>query len=421
MAANAAKSIMSKYKKNYNGNGPETLVSVDDTDVEDDQMELGKTGEERNIDIREYVGTKKRKKKQIEVRSSGESGSEQEVRSVNLDELKVILKFKEDGGIQKVSPIVLTKELRRVVGEIKIAKVLNNGDLMIVCNSEEQRKKMLKIKVMCKQEVVSSKIVGQRQWVSGVISGVPLGVSMEELKSNINGGKIVGARRLLMNREGNRMESLSVEIRFDGAILPDKVKLGFISYSVRPFVPPPLRCYNCQKYGHVAMVCKAKKRCARCGGEHDYGKCEGAGPKCCNCGGDHSVAYGGCEVRKRVIEVQNERAKRNITYAEAVKVVDTRNKEKEREREVQKERRSEETSEMEGRITEETMIVSKVNFLLFIAEVINCTAQTEKKTAKIQIIVKAAERFLGVKDITWVMVRDGLINETQSSQEAWFG
>lgn len=169
------------------------------------------------------------------------------------------------------------------------------------------------------------------------------------------------------------------------------------------------------------MVCKAKKRCARCGGEHDYGKCEGAGPKCCNCGGDHSVAYGGCEVRKRVIEVQNERAKRNITYAEAVKVVDTRNKEKEREREVQKERRSEETSEMEGRITEETMIVSKVNFLLFIAEVINCTAQTEKKTAKIQIIVKAAERFLGVKDITWVMVRDGLINETQSSQEAWFG
>lgn len=176
-----------------------------------------------------------------------------------MDELKVILKFKEDGGIQKVSPIVLTKELRRVVGEIKIAKVLNNGDLMIVCNSEEQRKKMLKIKVMCKQEVVSSKIVGQRQWVSGVISGVPLGVSMEELKSNISGGKIVGARRLLMNREGNRMESLSVEIRFDGAILPDKVKLGFISYSVRPFVPPPLRCYNCQKYGHVAMVCNAKK------------------------------------------------------------------------------------------------------------------------------------------------------------------
>lgn len=65
MAANAAKSIMSKYKKNYNGNGPETLVSVDDTDVEDDQMELGKTGEERNIDIREDVGTKKRKKNRL--------------------------------------------------------------------------------------------------------------------------------------------------------------------------------------------------------------------------------------------------------------------------------------------------------------------------------------------------------------------
>lgn len=65
--------------------------------------------------------------------------------------------------------------------------------------------------------------------------------------------------------------------------------------------------------------------------------------------------------------------------------------------------------------------MNKVNFLLFLAEVINCTAQTEKMTIKIQIIVRAAERFLGVKDISWVMIRDGLVTETQTSQEAWFG
>ncbi len=63
-------------------------------------------------------------------------------------------------------------------------------------------------------------------------------------------------------------------------------------------------------------------------GGHDNGKCEGAGIRCCNCGGDHNVAFGGCEVRKRAIEVQNENARKNITYAEAVIVVDSRNKEK---------------------------------------------------------------------------------------------
>lgn len=421
MAANAEKSIMTKYKSCRNGNGPETLDSIDETDKEDDQTELGRTEEEGSRDRREDVGTKKRKKKHQErqVRSSGESGNEQETRNGNLDELKVILKFKEEGGIQKVSPIALTKDLRKLAGEIKLARVLKNGDLMIICKNEDQKRKVMGIKVICKKEVVSSGNGGQRQWASGVITGVPLDVSMDELKNNINGGQIVGARRLFMTREGSRMESLSVELRFDGDVLPDKVKLGFISYTVRPFVPPPLRCFNCQKYGHVAAVCKSRKRCARCGGEHDYGKCEGAGIRCCNCGGDHNVAFGGCEVRKRAIEVQNEKARKNITYAEAVKMVDSRNKEKVKV--VQKEDGNEDNSELEGRIKEDTMVVSKVNFLLFIAEVINCTAQTEKKTTKIQIIVRAAERFLGVKDISWVKIRDGLVTESQSSQEAWCG
>lgn len=251
---------------------------------------------------------------------------------------------------------------------------------------------------------------------------MPLDVSMEKLKSNISGENLLGARRIFMNREGNRMESLSVELRFEGDELPDKVKLGFISYSVRPFVAPPLRCYNCQKYGHVATVCKSRKRYARCGGEHDYGKCEGAGIKCCNCGGDHNVAFGGCEVRKRAIEMQNEKNKKNMTSAEAAKVVDVRNKGKGEVKDMRTEVRNEEaTSELVDKSTEDIMMVSRVNVLLFIAEVVNCTAQTEKKIIQIQIIVRAAERFLGVKDISWVKIRDGLVNESQSSLEAWYG
>lgn len=68
---------------------------------------------------------------------------------------------------------------------------------------------------------------------------------------------------------------------------------------------------------------------------------------------------------------------------------------------------------------EDGLVVSKKNFVLFIAEVINCTAQTDKRTEKIQIIVKAAERFLGVKELTWEKVRDGLTLESQQSQETW--
>lgn len=43
--------------------------------------------------------------------------------------------------------------------------------------------------------------------------------------------------------------------------------------------------------------------------------------KCCNCGGWHIVIYGGYEVRKRAVEIEQVKAVNNISYAEAVKEV----------------------------------------------------------------------------------------------------
>lgn len=77
---------------------------------------------------------------------------------------------------------------------------------------------------------------------------------------------------------------------------------------MRAYVPKPLKCYNCQRFGHVATACKERNWCARCGGEQEYGKCgDGVQPKCCTCGGAHSVAYSGCEAMEQAVEVQQVR------------------------------------------------------------------------------------------------------------------
>lgn len=102
--------------------------------------------------------------------------------------------------------------------------------------------------------------------------------------------------------------------------MPDKVYIGFVSYTVRPYIPPPRRCFKCQKYSHVAAVCK--QRCARCGENHEYGNCEqGMHPKCCNCGGEHRARYGGCVEHKKAIKVQNVKISEGLSYAEAFKKV----------------------------------------------------------------------------------------------------
>ena len=74
-------------------------------------------------------------------------------------------------------------------------------------------------------------------------------------------------------REGEKTDSETVLLEFEGGQLPSRVFLGCVSYPVRVYVQRPLRCYNCQRFGHTAPNCKEQRRCARCRGDHGYGEC----------------------------------------------------------------------------------------------------------------------------------------------------
>lgn len=39
-----------------------------------------------------------------------------------------------------------------------------------------------------------------------------------------------------------------------------------MSFRVPAYEPPALRRFTCQRYGHVATVCRGKQRCGRCEG-----------------------------------------------------------------------------------------------------------------------------------------------------------
>lgn len=61
----------------------------------------------------------------------------------------------------------------------------------------------------------------------------------------------------------------------------------------------------------------------------------------------------------------------------------------------------------------------KRDLVIFIAEVINATAEVKSKTERIQIIAKAAIQHLGMLDIKWKEIRDCLA--VHSSQEVGKG
>jgi hypothetical protein len=99
--------------------------------------------------------------------------------------------------------------------------------------------------------------------------------------------KIVKISRLPKFSGTSKEDFLVLELDFESNQLPEKAICGFISYRVRPYNPPPLRCYRCQQPQHLASGCTVAVRCLLCAGNHYKDVCTSSTFKCANCGGPH--------------------------------------------------------------------------------------------------------------------------------------
>ena len=67
-------------------------------------------------------------------------------------------------------------------------------------------------------------------------------------------------------------------------------------------------------------------------------------------------------------------------------------------------------------MTQNSLFFSKVGFLAFIAMVMNCTVQMERKSQNIAMVVAEAEKFWGVIDFSAEELQGVLREEVPASQ-----
>ena len=134
----------------------------------------------------------------------------------------------------------------------------------------------------------------------GVIGPIHEDVNIDELLPSVtcDGFTVVELTRLPKFKGGSKEMSRAVKICFSGQKLPPSVKVDFMSYPVREFRDPPLRCYKCQRLGHLAGGCTASPRCLVCGGAHLKESCQASVPRCVNCGGPHVASSRECTLNQ---------------------------------------------------------------------------------------------------------------------------
>lgn len=107
----------------------------------------------------------------------------------------------------------------------------------------------------------------------------------------------------------------TIILTFDTPIL----NVAYMKIKVRRYIPQPLQCFKCFKYGHSSSTCKRDPICL-CGRPKHEGVCQE--PAICpNCEGDHNARSRICPVYLAEKEIQQIKAEQNISYTDAKKLV----------------------------------------------------------------------------------------------------
>ena len=99
--------------------------------------------------------------------------------------------------------------------------------------------------------------------------------------------------------------------------------MAYFRVNVDVYVPNPLRCHNCQKYGHHEDRCSKDPICSKCGqtGEHLESRCSNE-LHCVNYGEKHSADSKECRIWHKEKEILRLKFTRNISFVEARKLVE---------------------------------------------------------------------------------------------------
>ena len=230
-----------------------------------------------------------------------------------------------DRPLTTLNPFAIDKAIQGLAGVPENIKMLkSSAQLLIECKKESQSNNLLKSKIFAN---IPIKVVPHVSLNSskGVIRTREFdGVSDEVMLEGLKKQCVTAVKRITIRKDGKIIQTSTFIITFNKPTLPKEILAAYILIKVDPYIPNPLRCFKCQRFGHHQERCKQQPRCARCGQEgHIDSACTNK-TKCCNCDGDHPAFSRECPQWTREKEIQHVRVSNKISFPEARKIVEAR-------------------------------------------------------------------------------------------------
>ena len=214
---------------------------------------------------------------------------------------------------KKLNPARVQRQVSELVGR-KDVKIISCNNLLIVLAKNDAEIAMLSQIKDLDGVSANARVAAKPKYC---IIGVPACVDDETVKECTG---CVKAARVIKNVGGKKEASSVVILSYQGAT-PERVKIGYLSFKVKPYLREPTRCFKCNAYGHIAASCANKAKCPRCLGKHSLKECQSsdAEKKCATCDStSHHTGQAACPQRKIEKEAILLRASKHISYAKAL-------------------------------------------------------------------------------------------------------
>lgn len=245
-----------------------------------------------------------------------------------IDGEKYLIIHRSDDGLtmKDMSTILLATALKTVTNNGNITcRTLKSGDILVKTENVKQAKSLIKLTRIAHAnvEVTEHRTLNTCR---GVVSAYELKYEEEDIMLEYLKPQNVTKIQFHMKKIGNEgIKTGLAFVTFGTNEPPEYLTIGCLKLKVRPYIPAPMRCFVCNKFGHISKVCPSQNtpKCYNCNEDkHIHTRDEKCTrqPKCVNCGSNEHNSYNRtCSELKRQVEIQTIKVTQKVSFSEAVK------------------------------------------------------------------------------------------------------
>jgi hypothetical protein len=241
---------------------------------------------------------------------------------------KYLIVHRTDDGLtmKDMSPIMLEAAFKTATNNGKITcRTLKSGDILVKTENMRQAKSLIALTRIMNVNIQ----VSEHRTLNtcrGVVSAYELKYEDENTMLEYLKPQNVTKIEFHMKTIGSeRVKSGLAFVTFGKNEPPEYLTIGCLKLKVRPYIPAPMRCFVCHKFGHISKTCPGinTPKCYNCcEDKHVHTKEEKCTrpQKCTNCGSiEHNSYNRNCTEMKRQVAIQTIRVTQKVSFSEAVK------------------------------------------------------------------------------------------------------